>query len=472
VCGLCLAAACWLLAACGTAPDTAPPLPDTSDAEPAVEEAIRRAREEVVSRPGSGDAWGRLGMVLDAHDYVREAHACYRRAGTLQTDEARWSYLLSFCVPGNDPEPVLDALERARALRPEDPAINLRLGETLLEAARPEEAREAFEATLAAQPGHSHALVGLARIEADAGETERARSLLEAARRADPAHRPALALLSSVLARQGDLDEAREVGQLALSLGDPPPPSDPYRERVAAEGVSALHLAIRGGGHLQRGELDQAIDTLTRALAARDDLNQARVELGQALLLAGRPEEGLDTLRSAVAREPGHIEAKRALAAALAATGDLTGSAELCREVLGHRPGDAALRLRYATLLVSLGRAGEALDALEKGAGSEGGHPEIQNVLAWLLATLPDARLRDGARAVRLAEELCRLEPTAARLGTLACAYGEAGRFTDALRALGRAESGARRAGDTASLQRFALWRERLESNRPVRLTP
>jgi Flp pilus assembly protein TadD len=57
------------------------------------------------------------------------------------------------------------------------------------------------------------------------------------------------------------------------------------------------------------------------------------------------------------------------------------------------------------------------------------------NNLAWLLATCPEARLRDGQEAVELAERACQLtdykQPSL--IGTLAAAYAEAGRFDEAV---------------------------------------
>ena len=53
------------------------------------------------------------------------------------------------------------------------------------------------------------------------------------------------------------------------------------------------------------------------------------------------------------------------------------------------------------------------------------------NSLARLLATTPDARLRDGPRAVRLAEKAVSLRDDAWNRDTLAVAYAEAGRFDE-----------------------------------------
>jgi len=61
--------------------------------------------------------------------------------------------------------------------------------------------------------------------------------------------------------------------------------------------------------------------------------------------------------------------------------------------------------------------------------------------LAWILATHPDARLRDSAQALQLATRAFELSPPndAAALDTLAAAYAEAGRFDDAIKSAQRA---------------------------------
>ena len=59
----------------------------------------------------------------------------------------------------------------------------------------------------------------------------------------------------------------------------------------------------------------------------------------------------------------------------------------------------------------------------------------LLNETAWVLATNPNASIRNGAEAVELARRAVQLsggrEP--AVLGTLAAAYAEAGRFAEAL---------------------------------------
>jgi hypothetical protein len=91
------------------------------------------------------------------------------------------------------------------------------------------------------------------------------------------------------------------------------------------------------------------------------------------------------------------------------------------------------------------------------------------NNLAWLLATGPDASLRDGREAVQLAEKACRLTRYCVPrlVGTLAAAYAEAGRFPEAIATARKAC--ARAANDPALLERNRQLLERYRKGQPYR---
>jgi tetratricopeptide (TPR) repeat protein len=82
------------------------------------------------------------------------------------------------------------------------------------------------------------------------------------------------------------------------------------------------------------------------------------------------------------------------------------------------------------------GKYAEALADYEQ-AERAGAAPLARNNRAWVLATCPAAKVRDGAKAVELARAAC--EATRDREGmyldTLAAAHAEAGGFADAVRA-------------------------------------
>jgi tetratricopeptide (TPR) repeat protein len=92
------------------------------------------------------------------------------------------------------------------------------------------------------------------------------------------------------------------------------------------------------------------------------------------------------------------------------------------------------LRLRLAALLRQTGNFRESVEQYRAALVRDPDSIEALNNLAWMLATSPDASVRNGVDAVRFAERACRLtgNKKAGMVGTLAAAFAEAGRFTDA----------------------------------------
>jgi hypothetical protein len=89
----------------------------------------------------------------------------------------------------------------------------------------------------------------------------------------------------------------------------------------------------------------------------------------------------------------------------------------------------------------------------------------VNNNHAWALATSPESAQRNGALAVKFAEDACRQTQfeNPLMIGTLAAAYAEAGRFEDAISAAQRACDVAARSGEQDVVQRnqelLALYR-------------
>jgi tetratricopeptide (TPR) repeat protein len=104
-------------------------------------------------------------------------------------------------------------------------------------------------------------------------------------------------------------------------------------------------------------------------------------------------------------------------------------------EALRIRPGDADAQNNLGLALLQTGDAKRAVAHLEKALEINPGHMNAEVNLAWVLATSPDDSLRNGARAVQLAEDVATRagHANAIVLRTLAAAYGEVGRFDDAI---------------------------------------
>ncbi len=99
--------------------------------------------------------------------------------------------------------------------------------------------------------------------------------------------------------------------------------------------------------------------------------------------------------------------------------------------------------------------------------------PEVLNNLAWLLATCPDASVRDGTQAVKYAERACELTHYSVTpiVGTLAAAYAEAGRFDEAMATAQKACALAAAAGDQGLLKKNEELLERYRKHQPYHET-
>ncbi len=209
----------------------------------------------------------------------------------------------------------------------------------------------------------------------------------------------------------------------------------------------------------ERNDLPQAIEHFESALRIHPNNPAAEVNLGQALALGGRFGEAEPHFRAALALKPNSFEAHRYYATALAGQGR-TKEALAQLEAALQLQADIDTRLEYAMTLNRAGQTAEAIQQFRRVVALRPNLVEALNNLAWMLATGPDEKLRDGAEAVRLAEQSCRLtgEQQAVPLGTLAAAYAEAGRFADAEAAAKRAIALARASGNA----RFATINEQL----------
>src|SRR5262249_34745900 len=126
VAGLAWFAWAWLAA-------SGPPPVGLTGADPDVAAARAEARSALRQCPRSGAAWGRLGMVLRAHDFGPEANACFAEAERLDPRDPRWPYLQGLTLLLTDLDAGIAKVRRAVELcKPLNTTPQLRLAEALL----------------------------------------------------------------------------------------------------------------------------------------------------------------------------------------------------------------------------------------------------------------------------------------------------------------------------------------------------
>jgi tetratricopeptide (TPR) repeat protein len=163
--------------------------------------------------------------------------------------------------------------------------------------------------------------------------------------------------------------------------------------------------------------------------------------------------------------------AHASLADLLMREGRLSESIAHSEEALRIRPGDADAQNNLGLALLQNGDLGGAAEHLRKALQIDSGHLNAEVNLAWLLATAPDASLRDGQKAVQLAEDVVRRlgHPNAIVLRTLAAAYAETGHFDDAIAAAQDATQIARATGNTGLASDLENNIAAYRSNQPLR---
>jgi len=228
-------------------------------------------------------------------------------------------------------------------------------------------------------------------------------------------------------------------------------------------------------GHffLQRGDADSAISRFEKALQLRSQESSAHYNAGSALIenslgsvLAqkGRLDEAIDHFRSAMRLRPGYGDPYLNLGNAMFRQGQVGDAIAQWQEAHATEPKDARFHTALADALLRGKLQKEAIAEYEYAAQISAQDPLPRNNLAWLLATSSDTSIRDGNRAMELANQAVRLsggnDPNYLR--TLAAACAEAGLFAEAQQTAGRAMQEAKSRGnstlDSALRDEIALY--------------
>jgi tetratricopeptide (TPR) repeat protein len=206
---------------------------------------------------------------------------------------------------------------------------------------------------------------------------------------------------------------------------------------------------------LGKGQVDEARALFQEAIRIKPDYSDAYANLGLIFLRQGRNNQAAAQFQEALRFKPDHPDARYNLGVALLNLGQTDSAIAQFQEALRLKPDDADTQ----QMLVKALYLKNKLDALSS-------DPGVLNNLAWGLATSPDAKVRNGRRAVQLAGRACELThyQETMMVGTLAAACAEAGQFDDATDLAQKAMALAQQKGETNLLERnrelLELYRE------------
>lgn len=479
------------------------PAPPLEGLEPAVREQLQEsaarlgrmpkdaAGETAASRLELAERFGELGHLYHAYELWPAAEAAYENARRLDPQEISWTWSLAVAAfkQGRSAD-AKRLFAAALELAPEQPAAWLYLAEIALQEGDAAQAADLAVKALAKVPASPAALFIFGRAAILAEHPKDAIPPLELAVEQVPEANRIHYLLAMAKRATGDLEAAKKEMALAGPVGIRiPDPLDTVLaehrrgERVAtiegdlavnagrfAEAVAAYQRAVAaqpknaelwtrlGAARASAGDLPAAESDLRRALEIDPFLAIGLLQLSRLLAFRQRYEEALPFLERLLDLDTGNAAAHREMGLALQALGRHEAALGHLRKALPAAPEDEEARLAAAVAAVELGLFGEGRELLEKGLELDPGQGRLVRALARLLAAVPALELRDGARAVELAERLVRatgLPPDEEILALALAENGRCGEAADLLARLAAADPARRPALET----RTAAWR-------------
>jgi protein O-mannosyl-transferase len=345
----------------------------------------------------------------------------------------------------------------ALQLEPNNAPAYANLGSALLEKGQASEAIPELRKALQLDPGNVDLLNSLGYALLKAGQGTEAVAFFQQAIALRPGFVDAYNNLGNLLAQLGQLDEAIATYRKALAI---------HPDHAQAEANLARAL-------LQEHQLDEAIAHFQKAAQLCPGSAEAENELAGALLQAGRLDEAKAHLQQVIQVHPGFAEAYNNLALTLLRAGQVDEAIAKFQQALALQPNNVPAHSHLGQVLLKTGRLREAVAHYQAGLALEPNNAFLLNNLAWVLATSPEASLRNGPRAVELAQRADQLAASRnpSILGTLAAAYAEAGRFPDAVASAQRVLQLASSQTNNPALPLLKARLELYQAGRPFRDT-
>lgn len=313
----------------------------------------------------------------------------------------------------------LDLSEAVR-LQPQSAVVRVSRAQTLQLKGDADAALQALDEAVKVAPQDATGYAYRGAYFMSRGKPRDAMPDLDKALQLEPLNTRALLHRGIAWSLQGHLDEALDDLDQAVKTSPEEPDAHAYRGAVL----------------LQAGKYDDAFDDLNTALALRPNDPKVLAQRGLAQTQKGNLALGLADFDQAIRLNPAepHFYAWRANA--LNETNQLDKALEDLNHAIAMNPREPSFYRVRGRTYTKQHKYREALADMEHSRELNPDSMDSCNSLAWLRATCPDASVRNGAEAVKLATQAC--ESTRfglwAALDTLAAAYAEAGDFDQAVR--------------------------------------
>ena len=390
-----------------------------------VDDAIAHYQKALEINPDHARAHNNLAVALAGRGEIDSAIAHYQKALEIKLDYAEAHNNLALALAGRGQiDSAIAHYQKALEINPHFAEAHYNLALALASRKQVDLAIAHYQKALEINPDFAEAHDNLAVALAGRGQVGSAIAHYEKALEIKPDYPQVRCNLANVLAGRGQVDEAVAHYQKALEI-------NPH----FAEARYNLAVVLAG-----RGQVDEAVANYQKALEIKPDFAEAHYNLAVVLAGRGQVDESIAHYQKALQVRPDYEKARRNLSVVLSAREKILKALAQQREAIRLQPGNAALL----------------------------------NNTAWMLATNPNASVRNGAEAIELAQRAVKLagDSEPAILGTLAAAYAETGRFPEAARTAEEAARLAAAKGDRMLAEQIRACLELYRSEKPCRQSP
>lgn len=296
------------------------------------------------------------------------------------------------------------------------------LGTALAKNGHLDEAISEFQKALMINSNNPEIYYNLGIAFAQKGQLDQAALEYQNAVAINPNYMAAYCDLGNALLQKGHADEAVQEFQKALAINP---------------GYALAHYDL-GNVLAQKGQINEAIQEFQKAVAINPNYSQAHNNLGNLLLQKGQVDDAIREYKKTLAFSPNDAETYYNLGVALAQNGQEDEAFLEYQKALAINPHYAMAYCNLGNLLLRKGRVDDAIGQFQKALivqpGFVAAYDSLQHI-AWVMATSPDSHLRNGTKAVDLAQQEDRLtgNNNLMALATLAAAYAEIGEFVEAI---------------------------------------
>ena len=234
-------------------------------------------------------------------------------------------------------------------------------------------------------------------------------------------------------------------------------------------------LLMRAEIHGQSEDFAKALADVEKVLKLKPGLLPAARFHAMLLARADRLDEAVAELEQLCRHDPKDLASRLQLAMCYVAGKRYQQAVEVYSAVLAEQPDHGIAQRGRGDALLNVGRHEAAVADYEEALKARPEDTGILNNLAWVLATSPQEKLRDGKRAIVLATKACELTEykQAHILSTLAAGYAETGEFENAVKwaekgvEIGREDQKEPLGKELESYRAGKPWRELLSDGEP-----